>query len=460
MLRYHMAVITNDKRLRREVRRVTSATNATADFLEKPSEFSAKKHVNLVIFDARKHQPPSKLLDSIPREAAISYILEGNNLFRQIDLLRDERVETLLCRDEIFDDDEFIASATKSLRHDIFGLHKYFPWGVTTFTMMVKSYDDKSQAIDIIMQYAQEAGMRGSVRERIQLACDELMMNALYHAPRDEEGKELYRHKPRKELARLSEVLPIQVQYGCSGRYFGLAVRDNCGSLTRSKIVDYLARIRDGGAEIEDKSSGAGLGLISVTQSVSKLIFNLQPGSASEVVALFDMDLIARGLIGAQSLHLFTITSDAEAEQLNEWRTVNGEILPAPDDKAEGKNDSATAAPPPSQSFQAARWALIAILLSITTAMALAYYFTRTRLGAEMIFADAAPSIAIVVDPADATVTLNGAMVMGSHPVPLPRTDSYELVVQKPGHKTWTKTLTSEEVNGNLRLYVNLDQVE
>lgn len=454
MLRYHLAVITGDKRLRREVKRVTTATNATADFLSKPSEFTGdKKHVNLLIYDARKEPPPDALLDALPRDAAISYILEGNNLFKQVGLLLDERVESLLCRDEVFDDDEFIASATKSLRHDIFGLHKYFPWGVTNFSMNVKNYEQKTEAIQNIMDYAQEAGMRGPVRERIQLVCDELMMNALYHAPRDEKGQELYRNRPRKELARLAEVSPIHVQYGCSGRYFGVAVRDNCGSLAREKILDYLMRIRDGvGAEIEDKSSGAGLGLISVIQSVSKLVFNMHPGTATEVVALFDMDLISRGHIGARSLHVFTLNSDAEIDHETEWHAVTDGDEPMESTDPEASRPTVIIDRP--LNTGTGHWPLVALLLSIATAMGIAYYYTRMHRPAPK----PAPTFAIIPDPPDADISMNGTPISGNHPMPLPQAETYKLVVEKPGHLSWTRIFTPAEISGNVRLYVNLNQ--
>ena len=79
---------------------------------------------------------------------------------------------------------------------------------------------------------------------------------------------------------------PIQIQYGCSGRYFGIGVRDTGGSLRRDKILQYIRRAAQETA-IEDKKSGAGLGLLTIMRSVSKLVFNLHPGNSTEVVALF-----------------------------------------------------------------------------------------------------------------------------------------------------------------------------
>ena len=454
MLRYHLAVVTNDKRLRRDIKRVTAATNSTAEFLEDTAKFEAVSKPDLVIFDAREKAPPAKSLAAIPRNAAISYIVEGDSLFERISLLRDERVESILAHDERLDDDEFIASATKTLGHDLFGLHKYFPWGTTTFSMKVNNYEEKTEAISIIMQYAETAGMRGPVRERIQLACDELMMNALYHAPVDEQGRERFRDKSRKELAKLSEVSPTQVQYGCSGRYFGVSVRDAFGSLNRAKILDYLTRISQGvGATIENKMTGAGLGIVSVAQSVSKLIYNIIPGVSTEVIALFDTDLMSRGKVGARSVHLFITSSstpaasDGDSPRAATIESARDNARAATTDDASANHARAVPAPRAASSLP---WLVVAVLLSVVTAMGIAYLFTRHAPAAD------AATLAIVTEPADATIRVNGAAVDDKGEVPLPEANSYELSVEKEGHRTWRKTFDSEEMRGNLRLYVHL----
>jgi hypothetical protein len=468
MLRYHLTVVTSDKRLRRDIKRVTAATNSTAEFLDETAKLEPVARPDLVIFDARAKAPPSNSLAAVPRNAAISYIVEGDSLFERIGLLRDERVESILAHDERLDDDEFIASATKTLSHDLFGLHKYFPWGTTTFSMKVNNYDDKTEAISIIMQYAETAGMRGPVRERIQLACDELMMNALYHAPVDEQGRERYRDKSRKELAKLSEVSPTQVQYGCSGRYFGVSVRDVFGSLNRGKILDYLTRISQGvGATIETKTTGAGLGIVSVAQSVSKLIYNIIPGVSTEVIALFDTDLMSRGKVGARSVHLFITTSSTASASDGDGAKVitdgtkatakaagssakaagNSAKPTGDDDAGSAGRDRAIAAPRAASSLP---WLVVALLLSIATAMGIAYLFTRHAPAPD------ATTLAIVTEPVDATIRVNGAPIDNQEEVPLPEAKAYELSVEKEGHRTWRKTFSYDEMRANLRLYVHL----
>lgn len=325
MLRYHMAVITRDNALKREVKRVTTATGSTASFVRESKDIETgddAKKIDLAIFDARKGKPDKTFFNKVPKSARIMYVLDGESLVQKITLLDDPRCTSLLCHDARFDEDEFISSATKALRGDVFGLQKYFPWGVTTFSMVVKNSKEKSKAIEIMMRYAQLAGVRGPVRDRIQLVCDELMMNALYHAPVDDQGKELYRDKSPKELAQLDHVSEIQVQYGCSGRYFGVSVRDGGGSLTRKRALEYLSRAKSG-HHIESKTTGAGLGLVSVLNSVSKLIFNLSPDFSTEVIGLFDMELFAKGKVGARSLHVFTAAEqEADEDEYEEDETA------------------------------------------------------------------------------------------------------------------------------------------
>ena len=188
MLRYHMSVVTRDPGLKRSIKRLTTATGSTADFAL-DTALNPTRPINLAIYDARTELPDRRFLSQVPKPAHIIYIVPGENLAQKVQLFEDVRVTSLFCYDERFDDDEFISSATKALHGEIFGLQKYFPWGVTTFSMVVKNYDEKGRAIEIMMRYAQMAGVRGPVRDRIQLVADELMMNALYHAPVDGRGQ-------------------------------------------------------------------------------------------------------------------------------------------------------------------------------------------------------------------------------------------------------------------------------
>lgn len=445
MLRYHMTVITRDGALKRSIKRLTTATGATADFVADGAQVSSARPINLAIFDARYDLPDSRFLSQIPRGARVLYIVSGEDLVHRISLFEDERVTSLFCHDERFDDDEFISSATKALRGEIFGLQKYFPWGVTTFTMLVKNHEEKGRAIEIMMRYAQVAGVRGPVRDRIQLVADELMMNALYHAPTDEKGEEKYRGMTPKQLAQLADVNPIQVQYGCSGRYFGVAVRDGGGSLTRARALEYLARARTG-AQMEQKESGAGLGLVSVLHSVSKLVFNLAPTYSTEVIGLLDMELFAHGKVGARSLHLFTAAASAHA--------------------ADQEADEAAPAERVRSRGRAGGWLAAAVLGAAVAVAGTTYYLMPAgalATGAEPDADRARPrTVTVYAEPGAAQITIGGQPAGSGVPVQVSHTtDELEIRVTYPGYRPWTRTLTASSLVGDERIYVvRLDQAD
>lgn len=395
MLRYQMTVVTADAGLRRAIKRVSTSTGADADFVPDVAQISAERPPHVVIFDAREHEPPKGFIAGLSPEARVIYIVDSDHLVQKVAMLEDPRITSLFCHDERFDDDEFIATATKALRGNVFGLQKYFPWGVTTYSILVKNYDEKARAIEVLLEYATLAGCRGGVRDRLQVVCDELMMNALYHAPTDAAGKELHAGKTLKELTKLEEVSTIRVQYGHSGRYFGISVRDAGGSLSRAKLLDYLKRAK-AGPEIERKAGGAGLGLVSVLRSASKLIFNLEAGSSTEVIALFDMELAtARGKGGARSLHIFTSTEKEE--------------------RVEDRGKEARAGRPLAST---AMWAVTAALLATLAVMVTLWFASRGK-------PKAAPPRAMIVVPTgvDVAVTLGGQPVSPNQPVTLPAGD-------------------------------------
>src|SRR5512143_1344741 len=145
MLRYHMAVVSRDNALRRAVKRLTTATGATADFGADASALTSERPVHLAIFDAREKNPDKEFLSKVPTGAQILYIVQGDHLVDKLPLFKDDRAVSLFCHDERFDDDEFVCTATKALRGEVFGLQKYFPWGVTTFSVNIKNHEEKGK---------------------------------------------------------------------------------------------------------------------------------------------------------------------------------------------------------------------------------------------------------------------------------------------------------------------------
>ncbi len=180
-------------------------------------------------------------------------------------------------------------AASKLLYGDIFGLEKMVPWGTRVYSTLVGSYHDKSNCIREMSDFASAMSVRRKYREAIEQCADEMLMNALYDAPVDANGKPLFADVPIKErIAMQVEQKPI-VQYACSDQIFMFSVRDNYGTLARSTVLKYLDKCLHAEQQIDRKTGGAGLGLYLMASQSSQLTFNVLPGIATECICTFDL---------------------------------------------------------------------------------------------------------------------------------------------------------------------------
>jgi hypothetical protein len=306
MLRHRILAISSDPAMRRSLRRLMTATGALTDFIPDLSQLPAEPP-SLIAADLRSKEAPTleDLGKAFPEKRLVCIV--GAQDFAQIvACLKTPRCGSVITYDDRFEPDDFIITVTKLLHGQVFGLQKYFPWGVTVYNMEVSGYDEKVRSLDVLTTYAELAGARGAVRDRMALVAEELIINGMYHAPVDDKGKPLYRHMPRKELAKMHFERPVRVACASNGQHFAVAVRDSYGSLDKETIVKFLAKGADPKLVPEQqREQGAGLGLVTALKSASKLVFNIAPGVGTEVIALFDMDLLSKGRQGVRSVHIF-----------------------------------------------------------------------------------------------------------------------------------------------------------
>ncbi len=122
-----------------------------------------------------------------------------------------------------------------------------------------------------------------------EIVADELLMNALYDAPMDENGNPLYAHLPRTERVQLGEN-EARLHYGSDGRYFAIACRDHFGALRAQTVVNYLRKCFSADEyQVDSKQGGAGVGFFMIFQSSSQLVINIDPGNMTETMSLIDI---------------------------------------------------------------------------------------------------------------------------------------------------------------------------
>jgi hypothetical protein len=148
--------------------------------------------------------------------------------------------------------------------------------------------------------------------ERITEVTYELLMNAMYDAPVDAQGRPRYAFD-RKKAITLAEIEAPVVRLGSDGLLMVVEVTDPFGLLSRKHIVRGLLRGRRAGesvdGEVVDAShGGAGLGLFKVYSSSAALLTEVHHRQLTRVLSVHDLDVTPRELRTLPcSLHLFDV---------------------------------------------------------------------------------------------------------------------------------------------------------
>lgn len=231
-----------------------------------------------------------ELLPRLTADTRVIAILPRTNLAAVVDIMQaSDRVAGMMVAED-FDTRQLSAMATRVLVGDIFGLDKMVPWGTQIHSFLVGDYQEKSLCIAQISEFAELMGVRRKYRESIEQCIDEMLMNALYDAPVDEQGRPLFSEIPTKTRISLRVEQKVVVQYACDGTQFAVAVRDAFGTLERATVLRYLHKCLHNEQQIDRKAGGAGLGLYLMTNSSTTVYFNVLPGVATEAVCTFDLE--------------------------------------------------------------------------------------------------------------------------------------------------------------------------
>jgi hypothetical protein len=196
----------------------------------------------------------------------------------------------LLAKNDRVDAVELIVTIQKILRRDIFGLGKYFAWGVEHLTLTVRDSDERQAAMETGENYARAIGLHDRFISQYSSVIDEFVSNALYNAPVDPEGRKRYAHLSRRERVRLNPQEGVSLTFCCDGRLLGVSTTDGFGSLRSEEIINYLSKcFRKGPDQVDAKAGGAGLGFYFVLNCLSKLIVNIDPRRRTEIIGLMDV---------------------------------------------------------------------------------------------------------------------------------------------------------------------------
>jgi len=232
---------------------------------------------------------PASLEEALPRFRERSHVAVVVPHARLEDLTRilgDKRVNHVIVGDEL--DRGVFVTAQKLLTGDIFGIEKYLPANTSVQYARIRDFEGRGKAIETVLEFAEKNKMRRQVRTAIGSVCEELLMNALYDAPIDADGKQIFAEVDPHERVKTRSPRPVSIRYAVTDDLFAVAVRDRFGRLAKNTILSYIDKCITSPNQIDRKTYGAGLGLYLVANAAASYIVNVAYGIATEVVCTFD----------------------------------------------------------------------------------------------------------------------------------------------------------------------------
>jgi hypothetical protein len=166
------------------------------------------------------------------------------------------------------------------------GVTPYLLAGANVHACTARSSADKDRALEELEAFLLSMRLGSEHARRIAQAAEELLMNALYDAPRDPQGVPRHLHSDRREAVSLDAAEAIEVRWGCDGQTFAVSVADPFGSLGKEQVTERLRTVVRGVPRPRPGVASAGLGLVMAYVVSNQLIFSVAPGRLTEATAV------------------------------------------------------------------------------------------------------------------------------------------------------------------------------
>ena len=182
--------------------------------------------------------------------------------------------------------EELASTVAKLSRREVFGLEKYLSWGIEIRELTLTDDSQRRELVEEVQRDVLRACLGPRAGGAAMLIADELLSNAVHNAPVDRSGA----HVQRGDGRQRSERDTVTLRYACDARYLAIEVEDRYGSIDRNTILRCLTKASSRSHnKVSHGTRGAGIGLATVYGSCNHLVFNLDPGRRTQVIALIDV---------------------------------------------------------------------------------------------------------------------------------------------------------------------------
>ncbi|MDR2577608.1 MAG: response regulator [Chitinispirillales bacterium] len=253
----------------------------TADGALEALEILEHGHFDLVVSDVNMPNMagPDFLSEVQRRHPAIKRaLLTSSNTDDYIMFARQSAISSIIPKTIPFNFAEVERIITGLLTGEIFGLVRYLRRddGVIAEKFCIKSSVDARAVRDAIISRIEEKFQDAG---DTLMVLDEILANAIYHAPMGAGGSEKYHLFAEVELEPEEYVY---VEFGYDSEKYAFSVLDWSGTLTRDTVLSKMERQVTGEGYMDD--SGRGLHICRLF--ADRLIINVERGKRTEVIIM------------------------------------------------------------------------------------------------------------------------------------------------------------------------------
>jgi hypothetical protein len=181
----------------------------------------------------------------------------------------------------------------------------YLDWGFQGYQEKVATTAARDTSVANIQAFINRLQVPKRIAEMFGELGHEMLMNAMYDAPADAQGRPKYALDRKADISLPDAEQPV-LRMATDGSKLVLQVKDPFGRLQKKHVFDGLARGLAQG-EMDTSHGGAGLGMMVCHNSTAAMFFDVVRGRHTEVTGVFELDLNLREFrTQAKSLHFFS----------------------------------------------------------------------------------------------------------------------------------------------------------
>jgi hypothetical protein len=290
------AVLERNKLVIRRIARVLGCAGFECKLFEEPEKVDPATlgDPQLLLADAFDADHVMRLIRDKPRTLAVLYT--GEAIDRLVSkALEEPRIVALMGRPS-FEvpprEDDLLHIARRVLSPESAPFEAHLAWGHAGFAYSLCNAHERDAAVKEAVGFTGKLGAPKRVGEMIGELVHELLMNAMYDAPVDENGNARFAHDRKAEI-QLDPNDAAILRVGSDGVRIAVEVTDRFGRLERKHVFGGLVRALKSG-QMDTGGGGAGLGMMVAYRCTTALFYDVAPGQRTRVTGLFDLDLNLR----------------------------------------------------------------------------------------------------------------------------------------------------------------------